>query len=153
MRISIVSGVAEGPTILNAFDNALTEANIGDVNLIKVSSMLGKNTEVEELPKLKPGSMVNCVLSNINSDKKGEKIIACIAVAIGDELGCVVENSNINCSEEEVKEESIEMAKYMMNKRGVHINDLIVECKSHIVENIGSVVASVIYLNDNIILK
>ena len=29
MRISIVSGVAEGPTILNAFDNALTEANIG----------------------------------------------------------------------------------------------------------------------------
>ena len=153
MRISIVSGVAEGPTILNAFDNALTEANIGDVNLIKVSSMLGKNTEVEELPKLKPGSMVNCVLSNINSDKKGEKIIACIAVAIGDELGCVVENSNINCSEEEVKEESIEMVKYMMNKRGVHINDLIVECKSHIVENIGSVVASVIYLNDNIILK
>ena len=37
MRIAIVSGKDEGPTKLNAFDNALTDAGIGDVNLIKVS--------------------------------------------------------------------------------------------------------------------
>ena len=62
MKIAIVSGKDEGPTRLNAFDNALTAAGIGDVNLIKVSSMLGKNTQVKDLPKLKPGAMVNCVL-------------------------------------------------------------------------------------------
>ena len=151
MRVSIVSGEAEGPTILNAFDNALTEANIGDVNLIKVSSMLGKNTKVENLPKLKVGSMVNCVLSEITSDNKGDEIITCVAIAIGDELGCVVENSRVNHSEEDVKKEAVEMVKYMMNKRNVPIKDLIVESKSHIVEKNGSVVASVVYLNDEII--
>ena len=151
MRISIVSGKSEGPTLLNAFDNALTNANIGDVNLIKVSSMLESDTQVEPIPKLKAGSMVNCVLSEISSDKKGDTIVACVAVAIGDELGCVVENSGVNKSEEEVMKESIKMVEYMMNKRDVTIKDLIVESKSHVVENIGSVVASVVYLTDNII--
>ena len=50
MKIAIVSGKDEGPTKLNAFDNALSDAGIGDVNLIKVSSMLGEKTEIENLP-------------------------------------------------------------------------------------------------------
>ena len=33
MRIAIVSGNSEGPTELNAFDNALYEAEIGDVTV------------------------------------------------------------------------------------------------------------------------
>ena len=96
MKIAIVSGKDEGPTKLNAFDNALSDAGIGDVNLIKVSSMLGKNTEIVDLPTLRPGAMVNCVLSQVTSDVFGEMITAVVAVAIGDELGCVVEaNSRI----------------------------------------------------------
>lgn len=150
MKISIVSGVAEGPTTLNAFDNALTEAGIGDVNLIKVSSMLEANTEVEKLPVLKAGSMVNCVLSHITSDNKGDKLIACVAVAIGDRLGCVVENSAVNKDTEKVEKESINMVKYMMEKRDVEIKELIVESASHTVENIGSSIASVVYITDNI---
>ena len=63
MKIAIVSGKDEGPTKLNAFDNALSDAGIGDVNLIKVSSMLAGNAEIKQLPKLKAGAMVNCVLS------------------------------------------------------------------------------------------
>lgn len=151
MKIAIVSGHSEGPSKLNAFDNALYEAEIGDVNLIKVSSMLESNTEVEELPKLKAGAMVNCVLSEITSDIKGDKLIACVAVAIGDELGCVVENSGINKNPEDVKAEACEMVKYMMNKRNVKINELIIEEAHHTVEEIGSAIASVIYIKDEII--
>ena len=151
MKIAIVSGHSEGPSKLNAFDNALYEAEIGDVNLIKVSSMLEANTELEELPKLKAGAMVNCVLSEVTSDIKGEEIIACVAVAIGDELGCVVENNGINRNPEEIKEEAIEMVHYMMNKRNVKINELIIEEAHHTVENIGSAIASVIYIRDDII--
>ena len=91
MRIAIVSGKDEGPTKLNAFDNALSNAGIGDVNLIKVSSMLSGNTEICDLPKLKAGAMVNCVLSEITSDNPGDEITAVVGVAIGEELGCVVE--------------------------------------------------------------
>lgn len=153
MRIAIVSGNCEGPTELNAFDNALYEAEIGDVNLIKVSSMLEANTKVEKLPKLKAGSMVNCVLSSLTSKNKGDELIACIAVAIGEELGCVVETNGINQNPEDVKNEAIEMVKYMMNKRDVKIKELIVEEAHHTVEEIGSAIAAVIYITDDIIEK
>ena len=96
MKIAIVCGKDEGPTKLNAFDNALSDAGIGDVNLIKVSSMLAGNAEICDLPKLKAGSMVNCVLSEITSDNSGDEIMAVIAVAIGNELGCVVETTGTN---------------------------------------------------------
>ena len=151
MRISIVSGSSEGPTELNAFDNALYEAEIGDVNLIKVSSMLEANTKVEKLPKLKAGSMVNCVLSSLISDKKGDELIACVAVAIGEELGCVVEANGTNQNPEDIKNEAIEMVKYMMDKRNVRIKELIVEEAHHTVKEIGSAIAAVIYITEDIL--
>ena len=151
MKIAIVSGKDEGPTKLNAFDNALTDAGIGDVNLIKVSSMLAGNAEIETLPKLKAGSMVNCVLSEITSDNPGDEITAVIAVAIGDKLGCVVETTGIDKDADDLIDEAKMMVEYMMEKRGVEIKDLIVESSTTTVENIASVVASVIYLNDDII--
>ena len=150
MRVAIVSGKAEGPTKLNSFDNALLEARIGDVNLIKVSSMLEKGTELELLPKLKAGAMVNCVLATVTSQNKGDLISSAIAIAIGNNLGCVVENSGINKSPEEVKLKAEEMVKYMMAKRNEKINELIVEEVNHTVEEIGTVVSSLIYLNDDI---
>ncbi|WP_405304612.1 pyruvoyl-dependent arginine decarboxylase [Methanobrevibacter sp.] len=151
MKIAIVSGKDEGPTKLNAFDNALSNAGIGDVNLIKVSSMLAGNAEIDELPKLKAGSMVNCVLSEVTSDTPGDIITAVIAVAIGDELGCVVETTGINKKESELIIEAQDMVKYMMDKRNVDIKDLIIKSATTTVKNIASVVASVVYLEDEII--
>ena len=150
MKIAIVSGKSEGPTKLNAFDNALTDAGIGDVNLIKVSSMLAGNTEIQELPNLKAGAMVNCVLSEITSDNPGDIITAVVAVAIGEKLGCVVETTRINKKLEDVIDDARMMVEYVMNKRGVEIQNMIVESSTTTVENIASVVASVVYLNDEI---
>ncbi|MDO5832390.1 MAG: arginine decarboxylase, pyruvoyl-dependent [Methanobrevibacter sp.] len=151
MKIAIVTGKDEGPTKLNAFDNALTDAGIGDVNLIKVSSMLAGNAEISELPKLKAGAMVNCVLSEITSDNPGDEITAVIAVAIGEQLGCVVETTGINKDANDLIDEAKKMVEYMMQKRGVEIKDLIVECSTATVSQTASVVASVVYLNDDII--
>ena len=151
MKIAIVSGKDEGPTKLNAFDNALADAGIGDVNLIKVSSMLAGNAEVVELPALKAGAMVNCVLSEITSDNPGDEIAAVIAVAIADKLGCVVETTGINRDIDDLTDEAKMMVEYMMQKRGVKINDLIIECSTATVSKTASAVASVVYLNDDII--
>ena len=151
MKIAIVSGKDEGPTKLNAFDNALTDAGIGDVNLNKVSNMLAGETKIETLPKLKPGAMVNCVLSEITSDKPGDKITAVIGVAIGKELGCAVETSGINKYPDELIDEAEKMVRYMMEKRNVEIQDLIIEYSTTTVENIASAITSIVYLNDNII--
>lgn len=151
MRIAIVSGKDEGPTKLNAFDNALSDAGIGDVNLIKVSSMLAGNAKIEKLPKLKPGSMVNCVLSEVTSDNPGDEITAVIALAIGDELGCVVETSGINKNNDELLEEAKNMVEYMMKKRNVEIKEFRIEYSTTKVKEIASAVSSVVYLTDNII--
>lgn len=151
MKIAIVCGKDEGPTKLNAFDNALMNAGIGDVNLIKVSSMLSANTVVQKLPKLKAGAMVNCVLSEITSDNPGDEITAVVAVAIGDELGCVVETTGIDKNLKDLEDKAEFMVRYMMEKRNVKIKDLIIKSSSTTVENIASVVASVVYLNDDII--
>lgn len=151
MKIAIVSGTDEGPTKLNAFDNALSDAGIGDVNLIKVSSMLAGETKIETLPKLKAGAMVNCVLSEITSDNPGDQITAVVGVAIGKELGCAVEACGTNKDLDELIDEAEKMVKYMMEKRNVEIQDLIIEYATATVENIASAIASVIYLNDNII--
>ena len=153
MRIAIVSGKDEGPTKLNAFDNALSNAGIGDVNLIKVSSMLSGNAEICDLPKLKPGSMVNCVLSSITSDNPSDIITVVVAVAIGEELGCVVETSGTNKDSNDLIKEAEEMVKYMMEKRKVEIKDLIVEYSTTQVKNIASCIASVVYLNEGIVEK
>ena len=148
MKIAIVSGKDEGPTKLNAFDNALSDAGIGDVNLIKVSSMLSANTKIIDLPPLKAGSMVNCVLSEITSDNPGDEITAVIAIAIGDKLGCVVETTGINKKEEELIDEARFMVTYMMEKREVEIKELIVKKSTATVKEIASVVASVVYLEE-----
>ena len=43
------AGHAEGGTALNAFDNALLAAGIGNINLIKISSILPPDVPVIEL--------------------------------------------------------------------------------------------------------
>ena len=106
------------------------------------------NTEIKQLPPLEPGSMVNCVLSEITSDNPGDEISAVIAVAIGKELGCVVETTGINKNESELIDKVKFMAKYMMEKRDVEIEELIVEKATTKVKEIASVVASVVYLEE-----
>lgn len=146
MKIAITSGKSEGPSKLNAFDNALLDAGIGDVNLIKVSSIIPANSEFVKLPFLKPGNMTNCVLAHATSDKKGDLITAVIAVATSDDFGCVVEHSEVNKDPEEVKEHAVFMVKEMMKIRNMEIKDIIIEEKSHVVEKQGSVVAAIVYL-------
>jgi len=147
MKVSITSGKAEGPTKLNAFDNALLDAGIGDVNLIKVSSIIPAGTEVVELPQFPAGKMVNTVLSYVSSDQEGDLICATVAVALADELGCVVEHSGINKDPQRIKEEAEGMVKYMMQVRGLEVKDMIVECQKHRVKKKhGAAVAAVVYL-------
>ncbi|NMB16013.1 MAG: pyruvoyl-dependent arginine decarboxylase, partial [Firmicutes bacterium] len=39
-KFTLVAGGSEGPTGLNAFDNALLAAGLGNLNLVRVSSIL-----------------------------------------------------------------------------------------------------------------
>jgi arginine decarboxylase len=146
MKISITSGRAEGPTELNAFDNALLDAGIGNINLIKVSSIIPPNAQIVEVPEFKAGEMVNCVLAQVTSNKVGDKISALVAVALSDDLGCVVEHSAVNKHPKQLVREARAMVKHMMEIRERTINKIIVEQENHTVQNWGAVVAAVVYL-------
>lgn len=145
MKVSLTKGASEGPTKLNAFDNALLDADIGNVNLIPVSSMLPPNTQVIPVPKLKPGEMTNCVLSHQYSDNPGDEISAVIAFAQAEEMGCVIETSGINRTLKQLKEEAKFMAEYMIEKRGLEIIDYREVIQTHKVIDKASVVAALIY--------
>ncbi len=145
MEISLTKGASEGPTKLNAFDNALLEADIGDVNLIPVSSMLPPNTKIIPMPELKPGEMTNCVLSHQYSDNPGDQITAVIAFARAKEMGCVIETKGINRSVKDLKKEARFMAEYMIEKRGLEIIDYRCITQTHIVKEKASVIAALVY--------
>ncbi|MCD7782123.1 MAG: arginine decarboxylase, pyruvoyl-dependent [Methanosphaera sp.] len=145
MNISLTKGASEGPTKLNAFDNALLEADIGDVNLIPVSSMLPPDTHIIPMPQLKPGEMTNCVLAQEYSDNPGDEITAIIALARADQMGCVVELSGTNRDLDEMRQEAKFMAEYMIHKRKLKINDYHEVVSTHTVIDKASVVAALVY--------
>lgn len=145
MKVSLTKGASEGPTKLNAFDNALLEAKIGNVNLIPVSSMLPPNTQLVEMPELEPGEMVNCVLSHQYSDNPGDEISAVIAFCQAEEMGCVIETKGINKQLSELKDEAKFMAHYMMEKRELEIIDYKEIIQTHTVVERASVVAALVY--------
>src|SRR5437016_1475433 len=76
------AGHAEGGTTLNAFDNALLAAGIGNINLIKVSSILPPEVPVIDLPKIKLGALVPTAYAAMTSETPGEIIAAAVLYGI-----------------------------------------------------------------------
>src|SRR5512132_4412028 len=75
------AGHAEGGTTLNAFDNALLAAGIGNINLIKVSSILPPEVPVIDLPKIKLGALIPTAYAAIT----GETVAAAVGYAVPDD--------------------------------------------------------------------
>ena len=79
------AGTAEGATPLNAFDNALLAAGIGNINLIKVSSILPPDVPVIELPKIKLGALIPTAYAAMTSETPGETVAAAVGYAVPDD--------------------------------------------------------------------
>lgn len=80
----LVSGSAEGNTRLNAFDNALLEAGVGDTNLMRMSSICPPgaqqvNRDEIELPK---GGLIPLAYATIDSQTPQMWLASAIAVGI-----------------------------------------------------------------------
>lgn len=143
-KFTVMAGTAEGPTRLNAFDNALLDAGIGNLNLLRVSSILPPNSiEVAKLEVL-PGSLLPTAYGTITSETPGEIISAAVAVGIGesDQYGVIMEFSG-RCSKEEAEETVHEMARAAFRQRDRQLTRVIVRGAEHRVESIGCAFAAV----------
>jgi arginine decarboxylase len=142
------AGHAEGGTALNAFDNALLAAGIGNINLIKVSSIVPPDVSIVDLPKIKPGALIPTAYAAITSEVPGETIAAAVGWALPDDPakpGVIMEFHG--ATTRFVAERAIRsMLEEAFRVRGEVIHEMRVVAVEHEVERIGCAVAAVTLL-------
>ena len=153
-RVVIASGVGEGSTPLNAFDKALLAAGIGNLNLIRVTSVVPAGAKILKLKKIgllniALGTLVPTVYTYITSNNVGETIASAIAVGKPcdkEKTGMVFEVSLVGdlgtaCDiAERMVKESFEM-------RNLEIDSIVTEGSELVVSNgIGCVVSAALML-------
>lgn len=142
-KFKIVAGSSEGRTILNSFDNALLQAGIGNVNLLRVSSILPPSSEYDPELSLPPGSLVPTAYGYVISEKKGEKIAACVGVGFSEDTFGVIMEYAAKGTKEEAEEKIREMLKNAFETRGMPMVDIMLASTEHVVEEIGCAFAAV----------
>jgi arginine decarboxylase len=141
--ISLVKGKAEGKTALNAFDNALLRAGIGNLNLIKVSSIIPPQAKLIELPDIPSGSLTPTVYSHIISSTSGEILSACVGAGFSHNFGLIYEYAHKGTAQvaEEIVKKMIEEG---MSKRGLPLKSFQLISSEHRVERIGCALAAAV---------
>ncbi|MFZ7101714.1 MAG: pyruvoyl-dependent arginine decarboxylase [Peptococcaceae bacterium] len=138
----LTSGSAEGKTELTAFDGALLKAGIGNVNLVKVSSILPPQAEYSPELELPLGALVPTAYGAIISEKPGETIAAAVAVGISeDTFGIIMELSG-KFSKGEAEAEIEKMVRESFAMRDMKLVDLKISAVEHKVEKIGCALAA-----------
>jgi arginine decarboxylase len=144
------AGHAEGGTALNAFDNALLAAGIGNINLLKVSSILPPEVPVVELPKIKPGALVPTAYAAMTSETPGETVAAAVGYAVPDDPaknGVIMEFHGV-ASRDEAERQIRAMLDEAFHVRGETIAEMRVIAVEHRVERIGCALAAITLLGE-----
>jgi len=141
-------GHAEGGSTLNAFDNALLAAGIGNINLVKISSILPPDVPVIELPKIKPGALVPTAYAAMTSDVPGETVAAAVGYAVPDDpaKNGVIMEFHGHAGQAEAERAIRAMLEEAFHVRGETIREMRVYAVEHTVERIGCALAAITLL-------
>lgn len=138
------AGAAEGDTELNAFDNALLAASIGNLNLIRVSSVLPEGaTLLAHPPRIVPGSLVPTVYSVEVSAQPGETVAAAVGIGVAEGSHGMIYESH-GRSKDEAEATVRRMIDEGFARRGLQLKEVVVRSAEHSVERIGCAVAAVV---------
>lgn len=141
-----VKSEGEGYSELNVFDNCLIEAGIGDINLVKVSSIVPPHCKRSEPVHLSSGSLVPIAYAFIFSKKPGEVISAAVAIALPvdeDQAGLIMEYG-IRASFSEASRIVEEMAKEGFERRNRKFREIIICGAEHRVVKQGGAFAGTV---------
>ncbi|MCB2200283.1 arginine decarboxylase, pyruvoyl-dependent [bacterium] len=146
-KFFLTAGAAEGYTPLNAFDAALLNASVGDVNLVKLSSILPPSCTQVDRFKLEPGSLTPVAYASITSHLPGETIAAAVACAVpvDPELPGVIMEYSARGSKESAEEIVRDMARHAFEARGREVKEILSTSVEHHVTSIGSTFAAVVF--------
>jgi len=141
----LTSGSAEGATELNAFDGALLAARIGDLNLVRVTSIMPPRVQLADVPPSLPkGAFVLTVYGARTSAEPGAKLAT--AVGLGrapDGFGVVMEASG--ATRRQVEESVRAMVEEAFRMRGLKLEQIHIAAAEHTVIHCGGVVAACLF--------
>ncbi len=153
-KVAATAGCAEGGTALNAFDNALLAAGIGNVNLVKVSSIVPPDVDIVPVPSIKPGALVPTAYAAITSQTPGETIAAAVGYALPEDrtrAGVIMEFHDR--ADRATAERAVRgMLAEAFAVRGDRIRELQVVVAEHRVDRLGCAVAAITLLSEDDIL-
>ena len=150
-KIALTAGTAEGGSVLNAFDNALLSAGIGNINLVRVSSIVPPGVEIIPLPPVKPGALVPTAYAAMTSDVPNEVVVAAVGYALPHDPtkpGVIMEyhdRTDRQTAEQAVRAMLVEA----FQVRGEPIRELEVVAVEHRVEKAGCALAADTLLADD----
>ncbi|MGH7752583.1 MAG: pyruvoyl-dependent arginine decarboxylase [Gemmatimonadales bacterium] len=139
---SLVAGAGEGRSELNAFDRALMDAGIANLNFIRVTSIFPPGARIIPLPRLFPGMLTPAVYASIISHTSGERIAAALGIGVSrNSYGVIMEHSHTGSAEnaEAVVRRMVEDA---FAQRDLQLEQIHVAAREHLVERVGCVVAA-----------
>jgi arginine decarboxylase len=148
------AGTAEGTTPLNAFDNALLAAGIGNINLVRVSSILPPGVELVALPRIRPGAIVPTAYAAMTSEVPGEVVAAAVGWArpLDPAKNGVIMEFHDKATREEAERMIARMLEEAFERRGERIRDIQIFAAEHRVERTGCAVAAVTLLGHDDLL-
>jgi arginine decarboxylase len=153
-KVAVTAGCAEGGTALNAFDNALLAAGIGNVNLVKVSSIVPPDVDIVDLPAIKPGSIVPTAYAAMASETPGELVTAAVGYALPEDrtkAGVIMEFHGVG--DRRTAEAAIgAMLAEAMAVRGERIREQRIAAVEHRVRTIGCALAAIPLLSEDDLL-
>lgn len=143
-KFSLSAGHGEAATLLNAFDVALLDAGFGNLNLLKVSSVLPPGAEYVKTMDVSPGSLLPTAYAIISSHQPGDLIAAAVAIGIPEiqSFGVIMECSG-HCSKEEIELRIRQMVVEAFSVRRLPLREIKVASVEHRVEKCGSAFAGV----------
>jgi arginine decarboxylase len=146
--VTATAGAGEGATDLNAFDRALMDAGIANLNFLRVTSIFPQGARVVPMRPFTAGMLMPAVYARISRHTPGERIAAAVGIGIGEEgYGVIMEHSHAGTGENagEIVRRMVEEG---MKMRGLRTREVVVAVKDHVVERTGCVVAAVLLWPD-----
>ena len=136
-RFTLVAGSAEGDTKLTAFDKALLVAGVGNLNLLRVSSILPPGAEYSQQLDIPPGTLTPIAYGTVSSEVPGRLISAAIGVgAISGSFGVIMEFTGM-CTKAEAEARVEKMVREALAVRNAYPERIMIKATEHVVEKVG----------------
>lgn len=142
----LVAGYAEGSTPLNAFDNALIKAGIGNTNLVRMSSILPPAATRISPVALPYGALIPTAYADETSEVVGTELAAAVACGVPEDptLPGVIMEHHLHGSETLCREQVAQKVEEAFRTRGYRLASVEIVSAAGVVQRVGSAIAAVV---------